>query len=328
MFLYLLLNNIIKVGKRACLISGGGIWTAYNCGTLERIDNNYDLVVSISTGNLIAPFVALNDWNTLKNVLFNINDWNFFYGNQRLYHPNRNYKRLQILPILLSLFLKKKYKITSKNIYDLINTNFTEKHYFELIENNKEVVIGAINYAQIPAKIHYFNSKYVEFNDFKDWMWGGANNPFYLFLLTKGWKDSNNYFHVGKWGNGGIIELVNFDMLFNKNYTEIDVILTRTKPYEIFENNNINSINNKLQIIIDTIQHNLEFSYFYEKIKILNKQGAKITVYWLPNDFDINISPKNKKSVENLWKLGYDNAFNMDRIDVYNPINCKKNRYL
>ena len=65
-----------------------------------------------------------------------------------------------------------------------------------------------------------------------------------------------------------------------------------------------------------------------EKIKILNKQGAKITVYWLPNDFDINISPKNKKSVENLWKLGYDNAFNMDRIDVYNPINCKKNRYL
>ena len=55
--------------KRGLLISGCGAWDAYSAGTLARLNNDYDVIITTSTGGLLAPYVALKEWEILKHNL-------------------------------------------------------------------------------------------------------------------------------------------------------------------------------------------------------------------------------------------------------------------
>ena len=52
--------------RKAAVISGGGSWGAYGGGTLARLNADYDTIVGVSTGSLLAPLAALREWEVLK----------------------------------------------------------------------------------------------------------------------------------------------------------------------------------------------------------------------------------------------------------------------
>ena len=64
--------------KKACLISGGGAWGAYGGGTLARINGDYNTVVGVSTGSLLAPLAALKEWEMLKEGYTTVSNNNIF----------------------------------------------------------------------------------------------------------------------------------------------------------------------------------------------------------------------------------------------------------
>jgi len=71
---------------------------------------------------------------------------------------------------------------------------------------------------------------------------------------------------------------------------------------------------------ISAMRYDIEFEYFYERIKRLNKQGAKVTVYWLPRKLSQNSMIFDKEEMLSWWEEGYETAFDPKRIEVFEPI--------
>jgi len=304
--------------KRGLLLSGGGSWGAYGGGTLARLNNDYDTVVGISTGSLLAPFIALNEWDLLKigytNVTNNDIFDNFWYKSSPLFKNGK----LKKIPIIISLILGQKTICTSNSLRKTIDKYFVKEYYIKLHEKNKEILIGTQNLAEIPSKIHYFSSVNENFEDMKDWMWCSANFPFFTTLVKKGWNDSTGNFHVGLWCDGGLTELVGLDQLMNKGFKEIDIILHRNKNVQKFEGNKINNLIDNISTSISAMRYDIEFEYLYTKINKLNEEGCKVTIYWLPRELSSNCMIFNEAEMTSWWDEGYNSAYNPDRIEVFN----------
>jgi NTE family protein len=315
-----LLKIIIMGTKKACLISGGGSWGAYGGGTLARINGKYDTVIGVSTGSLLAPLTALNEWELLKAGYTSVTNANVFDKYWYKLSPLKSNGKLRKIPIIISLILGDKTICTSKALRCTIDKFFPEKFFNELKRQNKEILVGTQNYAQMPSKIHYFSSMLEEFEDFKDWMWCSANFPFFTTLVRKSWKNSTGSFHVGLWSDGGLTDLVGLDQLTGKNYKEIDIVLHRTKNIEKYEGHKIDNLMENITTSISAMRYDIEFEYFFQKIQELNEEGVTVTVYWLPRKLSANSMVFNKEEMLAWWEEGYNTAFDADRREVFEPV--------
>jgi hypothetical protein len=105
-----------------------------------------------------------------------------------------------------------------------------------------------------------------------------------------------------------------------KGFKEIDIILHRTHVDEKFEGNKINNLMENVTTSINAMRYDIEFEYFYERIRRLNKQGAKVTIYWLPRKLSVNSMVFNKEEMTAWWEEGYDTAFDKNRVEIFSPI--------
>lgn len=303
--------------KKACVISGGGSWGAYGGGTLARIDNDYDTIVGVSTGSLLAPLSALREWDLLKEGYTSVNNSDIFDSCWYKGKPLSNKGKLNKLPIIMTLMLGQKSIGTSNTLRKTIDRFFSKEHFEELRQQRKEILVGTQNFAQVPSKIHYFSSIDENYEEFKDWMWCSANFPFFTSLVKKSWRDSQGNFHVGLWSDGGLTDLVGLDQLSMRGYKEIDIILHRTKTIDSFEGRKIDNLMENVTTSINAMRYDIEFEYFYEKIKRLNKQGSKVTIYWLPRKLSRNSMVFKQEEMSAWWEEGYDTAFDLNRIEVF-----------
>jgi len=305
--------------RKACVISGCGSWDAFGGGTLERINKNYNTIVGVSTGSLLAPLTALKEWELLKLAYTNINNNDIFDKCWYKGKPIGNNGKLNKLPIIMSLLLGQKSVFTSNVLRKTIEKLFTLEYFDDLRIQKKEILVGTQNFSEIPSKIHYFSSMDKKYDEFLDWTWCSANFPFFSSLVKKSWIDGLGNFHVGSWSNGGLIDLAGLDQLNLGGYKEIDIILHRTKSYDNFEGNKINCLMDNVTTCLNGMRYDIEFDHFYEKIKRLNKQGRKVTIYWLPRKLSTNPMVYNRKEMIKWWDEGYETAFNPDRIEVFEP---------
>lgn len=306
--------------KKAALISGGGSWGAFGGGTLARLNNEYDTVIGVSTGSLIAPLAALREWELLKEGYTSVGNNDVFDKCWYKGKPLTKNGKLRKLPIIMTLLLGEKSICTSNALRKTIDTFFSEEHFMKLRSKNREVLVGTQNYAEIPSKIHYFSSFDVEYEEFKDWMWCSANFPFFTSLVRKSWNNNTGSLHVGLWSDGGLTDLIGINELSGRGYKEIDIILHRTHLEHKYEGNKVDNLMGNVTTSINAMRYDIEFEYFYDKIKRLNKQGAKVTVYWLPRKLSANSMVFNKKEMAAWWDEGYETAFDPSRIEIFEPM--------
>jgi predicted patatin/cPLA2 family phospholipase len=305
--------------KKAALISGGGSWGAFGGGTLARLNNDYDLVIGVSTGALLAPFTALKEWEKLKEGYTTVNNNDVFDKCWYKGKPLSKRGKLRKIPIIMTLLLGQKSVYTSNALRKTIDRFFPEEYFNRLKAEQKEILVGTQNYLQSPSQIHYFSSMNETYDDFKDWMWCSANFPFFTSLVSKHWTEGDNIYYPGDWGDGGITDLVGIDQLMFKGYKEIDIILHRSKPIESYAGNEIDNLIENVTTNINVMRYDIEFGHFYEKIRRLNKHGAKVTVYWLPRKLSANCMVFIQKEMSDWWIEGYTTAYDEKRIEVFNP---------
>ena len=303
--------------KRALLVSGGGAWGAYGGGTLARINGNYDTVIGVSTGSLLAPLTALKEWELLKAAYTTVSNEDIFDCAWYKGMPISKTGKIRKLPIIMTFLLGQKTICTSNALRKTIDKFFTKEQFEELQKQNIEIIVGTQNFAQVPSKIHYFSSLTEDHEEFKDWMWCSANFPFFTTLVKKSWRDSTGKFHVGNWSDGGLTDLVGLEQLVMRGYKEIDIVLHRTPIEEKFEGNLIHNLTDTVTTSLNAMRYDIEFEYFFEKIKRLNKRGAKVTVYWLPRKLSANSMQFNQHEMLAWWDEGYETAFDMNRIQVF-----------
>jgi len=309
--------------KKVCVISGGGAWGAYGGGTLARIDKDYDTVVGVSTGSILAPLAALREWEILKTGYTSVDNNDIFDKCWYKGRPLTKSGKLRKFAIIMTLLLGQKSICTSNALRNTIDRFFTEEHFNELQKQKKEILVGTQNFAQVPSRTNYFSSMDVEYEDFKDWIWSSANFPFFTSLVKKSWRDDMGNFHIGSWSDGGLTDLVGLDQLRMRGYKEIDIILHRIKSTERFEGNRITSLVENVTTSINAMRYDIEFEYFYEKIRRLNKNGAKVTVYWLPRKLSANSMVFNRQEMIDWWEEGYETALDPARIEVFEPVKRK-----
>ena len=309
--------------KRGLLISGGGSWGAFGGGTLARINGDYETIIGVSTGSLLAPLAALKEWELLKEGYTSVDNDSIF--DKCWYKPLPINKKGKLNPfaIAISLILGEKTVCTSNAMRKTIDMFFPEKYFDELRLMKKEILVGTQNLSQIPSKIHYFSSMDVNYEEFKDWMWCSASFPFFTSLVKKSWQSDGGGFHVGNWSDGGISDLIGIDQLMMKGYKEIDIVLHRSHIVEKLEGNLIDNLMDNFTANINAMRYEIEFEYFYERIKRLNKQGAKVTVYWLPRKLSKNSMVFNQDEMLAWWEEGYNTAFDANRVEVFEPISRK-----
>ncbi|MFW6219417.1 MAG: patatin-like phospholipase family protein [bacterium] len=307
--------------KNALIISGGGAWGAYGGGTLSRLDNDYDTIIGISTGALLAPFSSVKRWDILKEAYTSINQTNIFDKSWYKPYPISKKGRIRKLPIILSLIFGDKSISTSKNLRKLIDEYFFQDIYDQIISEKKRVLVGVQNYAQDPSILHHFNILEEDFSDFKDWMWASANAPFFTSLLNKSWRDTVGNFHVGQWTDGGLTEFVSFGPILNttEKYSTVDIILHRNKKDIKYEGYGVNNFLGNVTRGIDAMRYDIEFENFYNKIEHLNKRGTTVNLYWLPRKLSPNSLMFDQKLMTEWWEEGYETALDLDRIDTFKP---------
>jgi NTE family protein len=306
--------------KRAALISGGGAWGAFGGGTLARINGDYDAIIGVSTGSLLAPLSALKEWEILKAGYTSVNNDSVFDKCWYKPLPITKKGKPNMLAVVITLLLGQKSICTSNALRNTIDEFFPQEIFDELKRQNKEILVGTQNYSEIPSKIHYFSSADVKYEDFKDWMWCSANFPFFTSLVQKSWNNDSGSFHVGQWSDGGISDLIGIDQLMMKGFKEIDIILHRAHVDEKFEGNHIDNLMENINTSISAMRYDIEFEYFYERIKRLNRQGANVRVFWLPRKLSANCMVFNQKEMLGWWEEGYNSAFDANRMEVFPAI--------
>lgn len=309
--------------KKACLISGGGAWGAYGGGTLARINENYDTVIGVSTGSLLAGFTALREWEILKVGYTNLNMNSVFDKCWYKGMPISKKGRIKKFPIIMTLLMGNKSISTSNALRKTIIKFFPKEYFKEFQTQNKEILVGTQNFAQVPSRIHYFSSQNEKYDDFIDWIWCSTCFPFFTSLVKKSWRDDTGNFHIGQWSDGSLSELVGINQLSGKKYKEIDIILHRTKLKDKYEGKRIHNLMGNVSSCFNRMKCDIEFKYLYERIKKLNKQGVKIRVFWLPRKLSINSMIFNREQMMVWWDEGYETAFDPDRVETFLPITKK-----
>ena len=308
--------------KKGCVISGGGAWGAFGAGTLARINEDYDIVAGISTGALMSPLVALNDWNTLKEGYTSVTQNDIF--DKKWYRPSAFKKNgnPNLFAILYTLIFGKKTVGTTKALRKTID-NFLTKNDFQLLKKKgKEIIVGAQNLRQEPSLMHYFSNKDWSDDDLKDWIWASANAPLFMSLISKDWFDPNNILYTGQWTDGGLSELLAINEVYKKGCNEIDVIIHREKKLKKpnFQSNEINNIIENISASYNAMRYDIEFEYLESKIKFFNKNGVKVRLWWLPRKLSNNSLIFDKKQMLSWWNEGYETAFDENRLYTYEPV--------
>ena len=305
--------------KKGCVISGGGAWGAFGGGTLARINEDYDVVAGISTGALMSPLVALNEWGTLKEGYTSVTQKDIF--DNRWYRPSPFKKNgnPNIFAILYALIFGNKTIGTTKALRKTIDRFLNDEHFKLLNKNNKEIIVAAQNLRENPSLLHYFTNKDWNNNDLKDWIWASANAPLFMSLISKEWIDSSNPLQVysGQWTDGGLTELLAINEVYKRGCNHIDVIIHREIKEPNFQSDEVNNLIENAGASYNAMRHDIEFEYLNSKIKYFNGKGVKIRLWWLPRKLSNNSLIFNKKEMLSWWDEGYQTAFDKERLFVF-----------
>ena len=303
--------------KRGLLFSGYGAWDAYNVGALEKLNLNYDIVVGISTGCLATPIIALKEWEILKSYFLNTERCDIFDLKWHGFFPINESGKLRIAPVIRALLFGNKTLSTSKALRKTIDNRFSEEYFNELRKLNVEVLLGTRNYGETPSKIHYYSNLIEDYEEYKDWMWCGANFPIFGSFVKKSWKDSKGNFHVGTWNGGGLSVFSGLDQLINKDLSEIDIFISKPKLVETLEGNKIDNFIDNVVTTINSANHEIESNNFYSKINMLTYQGVKVRVFWLPRELNNNPLSFNCEDMSEWWDEGYETALDVSRVEIF-----------
>lgn len=310
--------------KKACIISGGGSFGAFGAGTLVRINNDYETVVGISTGAMMSPFVAVKDWDVLKKAYTNFTMNNIFDKKWFLPYPITKKGKIRAINIIYALLTGKNSISTSKKLRKSIDEYLTMDHYFDIQKKRKNVIVGVQNVSEKPSKLHYFNALNENFEDFKDWMWGSANAPFFTTIMNKEYVNDGEV-RDALWTDGGLTELVALNQVIDGNFDEIDVIVHRPYPNDEMVKNDFNNVIDNVITAIEAMRYDIEFEYFYRKVKELNDKGIKVNVYWLPRKLANNALIFDKTLMTEWFEEGYNTAFDKNRLQVFEATNNNNN---
>lgn len=291
------------MGKRGLCISGGGAWGACGAGTLAALNKEYDLISGVSTGSLMAPLVALREWDRLKTAYTSVSQADIFSVN-----PFQVNGKINVWNALWRLAAGKKTLGESQALRKTLDRFLTAEDFLRLNALGKEVIVACQETSFSPERIYYFSSTDTQPADFLDWMWASANAPVVTSLLYKALPNGI----VGEFCDGGVSELISLTELLKRGATEIDVILHRF-PAEPGSKGFVKDFFHNVLRLFSIQRHELEDNDLMAGLSSAQIRRCIVTVYYLPCRLSDNSLLFDQAKMEEWYQLGYRTALFPER---------------
>ncbi len=305
--------------SKVLVISGGGARGAWGGGLAQTLVqdslNDYVSIIGSSTGSLLAPLIALEEFEDLKEAYTTINDKDIFSVRP---FKSKGPKRGQIRPFkaFWRILLGKKTLGTSKKLRKTIKKYYTEDHFNRLKDLKKQHISTVVNLTHDTTE--YKSSMTYSYESTVNWMWASANAPIFMSLYDA--QDEQG--RMSTFVDGGVKEgvplqkgiavscdqkLDNVDVIVHNtlepredNIQEGGVIKLLTRVIELFLTENRQNdlvAANREAVVIQAFQERCD-----DEIEFVT-----ITFYFMPDDaYEIvtNELSFDETEMSNMWEAG------------------------
>ncbi len=226
--------------QRVLVISGGGARGAWGGGIAEHLvlekDADYQAIIGTSTGSLMAPLVAVEDFTTLNKMYTGVKQKSIFNVNPFKVKRKQGEVvsiKLKFLKAIFRIIFGKKTLGESKNLRRLIMATYDLDRYENILSQGDPFFVTVTNFSN--AEMFYFNSQQEAFDSRQisceglsgknlrkclqqkdqrrqamlDWIWRSANQPLFMTLdCTSGevTDGDNSVSGPNCWVDGGVRE--------------------------------------------------------------------------------------------------------------------------
>lgn len=317
----LLVNTSMLAQDRVLVVSGGGAKGAWGGGLaqtlVEDFEYNYKVVVGSSTGSLLAPLIALEEFDALREGYTTITDKDIF--NVPPYKTSgRNRGQLRGFNAFFRVITGRRTLGSSKNLLKTIRQFYTPAMYEKFKTNGKEHIATVVNLTTDGTE--YKSSKDYSYDEMTEWMWASANAPIFMSLYKKDTLvdgSDTRYFYV----DGGVKEGVPLQKgidfaCADAAIKDIDVIVhsTLSPAYETVENGGIFKLLNRTidLFLTENRQNDLAAAFRVEQIAddiefADNSNVLNINYYFMSEEAMNVISNEllfDPTEMSKLWELG------------------------
>jgi predicted acylesterase/phospholipase RssA len=287
---------------KAAVISGGGAWGAFSVGTLSALQKRYDIVAGVSTGSLMAPLVALGEWERLIEAYTSVNQKDIF-----TYNPFRKSGKLSWIKAFWRVINFYETVGDSTALRRTIDKFLTIQDYDKLRFQRKLVTVACQEMRHEPEAIEHFTNLKVGFEDFKDFMWASANSPIAMSILKKG-----DY----EYTDAGVSELLSLCRVLDIGAKEVDVFIHRPRPEKKVKSATADVIHNFFRLFT-IMRKAIEADDLEQGLLRAQLAGAKVNVCWLPRKLSENSLLFDKKVMQQWVNEGMVTANDASRWDCY-----------
>lgn len=275
--------------KKSLVISGGGALGAYAGGIAENLYKNhnrdYDLVVGTSTGALLAPLIANNNYSKLREAYTSIEQSDIFD-----YNPFNKKGKIDIIKVLWRIIRNKKTLGESNNLLETVKKYFdiTDYHLIQSLE--KEIVATVYNLTT--KQVEYKSSKNMTYDEMCKWIWVSANSPIFMSLYSENGCD---------YTDGGVAEHVPIRYAIDKGVKEIDVIILKSTEKK---RANVKGVLSNLSITLEGMKDEVSSSDVVKAMLLAELEGVKMNLFYMKKGMTENTLQFDKVIMNNWWEEG------------------------
>lgn len=293
-----------KTNKRALCISGGGSKGAFGGGVAQylvrELEHDYDIYVGSSTGNLLNPLIALNEFELLKEAYTSVTQEDIFTINPFSIKQNKNgvtKTEINYWNVFRNIFLRKQKTFGDSSALKEFIKNFLNNDLYKRLLLTDKIVSSCVVNVTLGQK-EYKSIKNYEWEDFINWMYASCCAPPFMSLV-----EIDGY----EYTDGGVMENVPLQEAINMGATEIDVIVLRPEGGSY----NIEKIRNVFHWLIKITElHKREITnedIHLSKLKLI-ENDVIVNIYYTPRVLTNNSLIFDKEVMANWWIEGFEYA--------------------
>ena len=275
---------------KTLVVSGGGSWGAYTVGKLYKEKKQYDTFIGTSTGSLIVAMIAAGKYEELKSGYTSITSKDIFDSNP--FDEKGNIKPFHSLQRLIR---GKRTIGETNNLRKLISRFWTREDYNKIINSDLDLFVTVCNISKEIDQVEYASIRDYKYEEFCDFIWASCNVPGVTSIM----KDEFGFEYV----DGGLLESIPLIKAAELRASEVDVFIHDSVSDYSFKKP-IKNIFNLAGRVYLTVRSQLKQDDL-KRAQLINSE-MKVSLNYLPFEFDIHPLVFNKEKMEYWFQLGYN----------------------
>lgn len=289
---------------RALVISGGGAKGAFAGGVCDYLLNDlkrsYDIFIGTSTGSLIAPHLAINSMDAIKDAYTNVKPEDIYNVNPfKMTYTKEGELKATINKInaVNRLMRGKKTFGETKNLRKTITRVLSEEKFNAIKKTDKKVIITASNLSTSRTEYKYLHD--YDYENFCDWLWISCCFVPFMSLVEK-----NGY----QYADGGFGNYIPVEEAINLGATEVDVIVLNPRHKKVDHVKSKNAFDLLLNSMLFMTRQVAYNDILIGHLESIYNNDVKVNFIFTPRlltKYSFHFDPKQMKE---WWQEGYEFA--------------------